>query len=77
MNTRTINDAPLTPTPIRVANYSSPSTGNIVEKKHSLPNGDTTNKQTNIDLNANLCGGGLTIFNLGSKSKPEVKVEIY
>ena len=77
MNTRTINDAPLTPTPIRVANDSSPSTGNIVEKKHSLSNGNTTNKQQNIDLNANLYGGDLTIFNLGSKSKPEVKVEIY
>ena len=77
MNTRTINDAPLTPTLPRVANVYSPSTGNIVEKKHSLPNGNTTNKQQNINLNANLCGDGLTIFNLGSKSKPEVKVEIY
>ena len=77
MNTRTINDAPLTPTPIGVANVYSPSTGNIVEKKHSLPNGNITNKQTNIGLNANLYGGDLTIFNLESKSKPEVKIEIY
>ena len=77
MNTRTINDVPLTPTSPGVANVYSPSTGNIVEKKHSLSNGNTTNKQQNIDLNANLYGGDLTIFNLGSKSKPEVKVEIY
>ena len=77
MNTRTINDVTLTPTPPGVANVYSPSTGNIVEKKHSLSNGNTTNKQQNIDLNANLYGGDLTIFNLGSKSKPEVKVEIY
>ena len=75
MNTRTINDAPLTPTPIGVANVYSPSTGNIVEKKHSLSNGNTVLKQNY--LNANLCGGGLTIFNLESKSKPEVKIEIY
>ena len=77
MNTRTINDVTLTPTPPGVANVYSPSTENIVEKKHSLSNGNTTNKQQNIDLNANLYGGDLTIFNLGSKSKPEVKVEIY